>query len=73
MSDVYITVTDNVVTAIEVDKQGPSGATGETGPIGETGATGAQGVSGDAYLDGGVADSIYGAIEPIDGGNATSF
>jgi len=64
---------------------GDTGLTGETGPIGETGP---QGLPGDVAssgpigetgedasinLDGGIANSNYGGISPLECGNAGSF
>jgi len=46
---------------------GPTGPTGETGPTGPTGATGpVSATSGN--LDGGLPDTNYGGIEPVNGG-----
>lgn len=55
--------------------QGPAGPQGETGPQGPAGATGPQGEAGDPYgnIDGGIANSNYNNIDPLDGGNAGSF
>lgn len=54
---------------------GPTGATGSTGSTGATGATGPTGAEGTAYgnIDGGRANTIYGGVSPLLGGNAGSF
>lgn len=51
---------------------GPKGSTGESGPAGPTGPSGPTGAAGAAFaeIDGGVANSTYGGISPINGGNA---
>lgn len=55
--------------------QGPVGAQGPQGETGATGATGPQGATGPAgelfgNMDGGAANTNYGGITALDGGNA---
>ncbi len=45
---------------------GPGGATGVAGPVGPTGPQGPAGPAAD--VDGGVPNSVYGAISPLDAG-----
>ena len=46
--------------------EGPQGPTGPQGPQGEAGAP-------YGNIDGGKANSVYGGISPLVGGNASSF
>ena len=52
--------------------EGPPGADGEPGPAGADGAAGPAGADGEALVnvDGGHADTIYGGMDPLDGGGA---
>ena len=53
--------------------QGPIGVTGPQGIAGPTGPQGPQGLPATGNLDGGNAFSNYGGLDPIHGGDATSF
>jgi hypothetical protein len=49
---------------------GSTGPTGPTGPTGDTGDTGPTGAEGPIFLnaDAGTPESVYGGLDPIDGG-----
>ena len=66
MADIQMIVEETEMITVKT-WMGPQGNQGDTG---ETGDTGPQGLIAD--VDGGVADSVYGGMDPIDGGDATS-
>lgn len=46
------------------------GPPGPTGPAGPTGPSGAPGTSASGNIDGGSATSVYGGVDPIEGGGS---
>lgn len=52
---------------------GPTGPKGDPGQKGDIGEQGPEGPVATGNIDGGNAFSNYGGIEPIIGGNASSF
>lgn len=70
MAIIQIVVEEQQIKVVEIYK-GTPGAKGDPGDLGDIGT---QGLPGEGInCDGGVADSVYGGIDPIDGGTATSF